>query len=869
MANPFAKYAQPAANPFAVYSTPAQGPKAPSGYQAVDGGLAAISGGPDDPNVTARRAAMEAAARAAASTPIEVGGQIMAARARAAIETQARMQQLAQERAMGPKLTGEDREKAIKAAQAGNRIDTLVADMERLYRQGPGATSGVAGLQDYLPTTANKQFDAAGNSVRGDVGQALGFTGGQLNSIQEANMAVGPYLPQSSDRDAVILDKIDRLKGIARDARERAVKQLGSDPEAASLIGAPAAATSPPAPPPGGGMDRSASVGTILGPNGGGAPQAQLSGNSGYKTVEDPLRAGVNARLNQMLQSGATDDQVRAYLGSIGVPGAVEAAEPALKARQGGYKGAYTIDLERQQVPLSTGQTVLNAVGAGPVGAYFTNAADAATAGTLDNMTANPAMTRAIQEGIRAHNPNASLLGAVTGGALAAGGLELGMGALGARAGLGAAGRALSSPVTADALYGAATGAGNADEGSRLLGAAAGGTAGVVGGMFGRGIGRGIGGAVGGVRNADVQALRARGVPVTAGQAVGGALKGIEDRLTGIPVVGDVINNRRREGFEGFNRAAFDEALAPINRNTGGAIREQGVDAARAARSQAYRDALDNVNVQADTLFVADMQGAVAAGRALPDPMRGNLDYTLPTRVGNSFGQNGELTGQGFQQSIRGLRQDARSMEQLPYGNDFGNVTRQAEGALEGLLQRQSPGALPAYQAANAANRNVEIVRDAVNRGRSGTRVGDPGLFAPSQLADAAAANSKRFGGTQGTTAQPFYDLTRQGQRVLPSSVPDSGTAGRLAVTGGLAALGGGGAGVGYLGGDTSTGAAGGVTLGALLALGGTRGGQQALVRILADRPDLLQQLGRGITDNRRVGGMFGAGLGASLLTGP
>jgi hypothetical protein len=375
-----------------------------------------------------------------------------------------------------------------------------------------------------------------------------------------------------------------------------------------------------------------------------------------------------------------------------------------------------------------------------------------------------------------------------------------------------------------------------------------------------------------GVTSQPVRYLRDQGVELTAGQTlgdsgrIGAAIKGVEDRLTGIPVVGDMVNARRLEGFRSFNQAAFDQGLAPIGANTGGVVGEAGVDLARTARSQAYRNALDPVRVNADAPFVADYGGAVQAGQQLPADLGARADYTL-RRGFENFTPAGELDGNGFQQGIRRFRREAAANAPLPNGHDFGEVMQQGEGAFEGLLQRQSPGTLPAYNAANTANRNVEVLRDAVNRGRNGSRVGEAGLFAPSQLADAGAANARKFGNSAGTTNQPFFDLSRAGQTVLPSKVADSGTAGRLAVLGLPGLLGGAGAGAGYVGGDTKTGAASGVGLGALLTLGGTRAGQRALTTALLDRPEAMVRIGDRLVDQRRLLGMFGAGIGATLPT--
>jgi len=731
-------------------------------------------------------------------------------------------------------------------------LQRAIDDIKAKFAAGPGRTSGIGGLQDYLPTTENQQFDAAGNSVRGFVGPALGLTGGQLNTEKEAQRAVGPYIPQSSDRDAVIQDKIRRLQGLAdaMGGARRQGQQAGQQP--AAMI--PGAGTTPQNPSGPEGYNVGTTGGGISGGSGGGSTFATAAGVAMSKKLSEAYTKGAGVQeLNRLLSdNGFQTFSDPATIAAIAKRGRLNFAPPVADDTRGGVGKA------------------LGSLADSAGGAYAINAADALTAGTLDNIAGG--QSKLAIDYSQQQYPGASLAGTVTGGALAAGGAELGL----ARAGLGAGAAALGG----DALYGAAYGAGSADgpDQSRVLGALGGGVGGLAGGAAGRGIARGVGGAFRGVQNADVQGLRAAGVPLTAGQALSqnGALgRGaqlLENSTTGIPGVGAVTRGRYTDSFEGMNRAAFDEGLAPINANTGGVVREQGVDIARGARSQAYSDALDPVQVQADAPFIGDMQGAIAAGRALPDPMSGNLDYTLPTRVGNSFDANGGLSGNDFQQSIRGLRRDARAVENLPYGHDFGEVTRQAEGALEGLLQRQSPGTLPAYNAANRANRNVEILKDAVNRARSGTTTGDPGLFSAAQLSDAAAANARRFGGGQGTTNQPFYNLTRAAQRVLPSKIADSGTATRAAVTAGLGLSGAGGA--GYAAGDgegAAKGIGGTLALGGLLAAGGSRVGQRALVAALLDRPDMLIRAGNGIANRARIGGLFGApmlaGAGSQLAT--
>jgi hypothetical protein len=120
---------------------------------------------------------------------------------------------------------------AITGYSTAQQLYGIIDDLNKKFTAGPGATSGLSGARDYLPLTANKRFDTAGNAARGIVGQALAFTGGQLNTPGEAKMAIGPFLPQADDRDDVIRDKIARLTDLAKKAEQRSMQILGGRPD--------------------------------------------------------------------------------------------------------------------------------------------------------------------------------------------------------------------------------------------------------------------------------------------------------------------------------------------------------------------------------------------------------------------------------------------------------------------------------------------------------------------------------------------------------------------------------------------------------------------------------------------------------------
>lgn len=694
-----------------------------------------------------------------------------------------------------------------RAAQL-DAVANQINEMQSLYNQGIGATSGARGILDYLPTDINARFDTAANSLEERAAAAFRVPGSGDQSDADAARVAAANKPNRFARDSVTVQQLKQL----RERVDTQRKALGLGP--AEWKGLTTAAT------------------------------------GATKTERDPKRA---ATLNALIRGGADINTINATMVGMGGtpvdPGDIAAARDYLR-KNPGYKGSLA------EATNTTATTARERASGSAAGAFLANAANDALAGV-------PAATFGNQDALdlqRRAFPSAALAGSLVGGVAGAAGVEAGLAAGAARLGGGIAGRVLANPITADAVYGGVQGQASGDTPlSGMFGAGAG----VAGGLVGRGVTRAIGGGVGGVANADVAALRDRGVPLTFGQAVGGsgrlgaAIKGVEDRLTGIPVIGDIINARRLEGFQGFNRAAFDEGLAPIGATTGGEIAEQGVDLARAARSQAYRDTLDPVNVRADNPFANDLANTVRAGTRLPQDLSDPALYNVRRAVEN-FTPGGELSGEAYQQAIRRFRREASLRENLPNGNDFGNVMRQGEATFEGLLARQSPQTIPAYRAANAANRNVEVLRDAVTRARNGTRVGEAGVFAPSQLADAGAANARRFGNSAGTTNQPFFELSRAGQNVLPSRVADSGTAGRAIAAGSLGLAG--TTGAGYAAGDPGAGAGTGLGLGLLLAAGGSRAGQRALTSALLDRPDFLRRFGAEVAARPRLGGMFGAG---------
>lgn len=416
----------------------------------------------------------------------------------------------------------------------------------------------------------------------------------------------------------------------------------------------------------------------------------------------------------------------------------------------------------------------------------------------------------------------------------------------------GAAGSSFGRNVLNDAAYGGVYGATEGDGGA--MGAITGGVGSTGVQLLGMGAAKGLQGAI---MNPYAQRLRDLGVQsLTTGQMLGGKAKAFEDAMTSFPFVGDIVNARRSDGFQEFNRAALNEAGAPIGatiNDTG----ENGLNTLMGRVGNAYDNATAGVNVPLDGQFKADMQAAAMAGKKLPPDYQMRFDKMGQNRIG-PITDAAAMTGDTYQQAMRGLKAGRKSAAGAAPGfeEDYKGALTLSMDALRSQMERGGgQSVIDGLRAADTSNRLGKTIEKATTAARNGSRSGEVQIFTPSQLQDAGYATAAKYPGPR-----PFADLAELGQRVLPSQLPDSGTGRRVAQMLLPASLGGIGAGGGAAlpGVDAQTGGASGLALGTLLALGGTKAGQKALEAALFKRPKAI----------RRASGIFGSRKGQQALGG-
>lgn len=290
------------------------------------------------------------------------------------------------------------------------------------------------------------------------------------------------------------------------------------------------------------------------------------------------------------------------------------------------------------------------------------------------------------------------------------------------------------------------------------------------------------------------RALLDAGVPLTIGQTLGGVAKTIEDKVAGtVPFVGDMVNNARRNAVVGFNNAVLNSALKPIGQSLPKSLEpgRASVDYVADKIGERYDNLLPRMTGQIDQPLVQDLNGIVqnmVGEGAAPETItrfqnviKAQLSDRAPT---------GDLTGEALKTAQGELGRIGRKYAASQNLDDqvLGHAILDAHGSFNQMLERNNPGFADQLKAVNTAFAQYARIRKAA--GAVGSK---DGVFSAPQYANAVkSADGSAGKGNYARGKAYMQDLSDAANQVLPSSVPDSGTAGRLALT----ALGVGGAGM-------------------------------------------------------------------------
>ena len=326
--------------------------------------------------------------------------------------------------------------------------------------------------------------------------------------------------------------------------------------------------------------------------------------------------------------------------------------------------------------------------------------------------------------------------------------------------------------------------------------------------------------------------LMKSGIPLTAGQVLGGSARTLEDAATSIPIVGDIIKNRRADSFRALSTAMVDRSLAPLGEKVPSDT--YGHDAIAYAQDRFdthYGDILSGMSARADPQLATDLSdvlnhpGNYQISPSQVDTLKNFVDDKI---IGRS--DNGHFDGDALkavQSDISDQIRRATRGNASPGDYNYADALGDVRSSFNDFLTRHNPDEAPILKAIDSGYRNLVVAEKA-----AGNAVG--GVFSAAQLGNAVRSGGTRRSLATGTAFN--QDLSNAARDILPSKVPDSGTPIRHAVELGLGLAGG-----HMVAPETAAALTGpamvAAGLGALLAAGATKPAQKAIVGLLAKRP--------------------------------
>lgn len=358
------------------------------------------------------------------------------------------------------------------------------------------------------------------------------------------------------------------------------------------------------------------------------------------------------------------------------------------------------------------------------------------------------------------------------------------------------------------------------------------------GGVGGTALLRGAANVVGPNLDSAVKKLIGEGVNLTPGQMMGGFAQRMEDKLTSVPLLGDIINYSKTKGIEEFNKAAYKRALDPIGGKVPETTGRAGMESVKTQLSSAYDTLLPKLTYKPDNQFLTKLSTISNDIEGIDPDNAKKVADTVFDVVGKRLNKSGEVNGEKFkviEEKLGGLAKTYRASKDADQ-QMMGDAYATALSELRQNLVRNNPDFAKELNNINTGWANFARLRSAGSMANTQER------FTPSQLAAAIKANDQSAGkGATATGKALMQDLSDAGVQVLPSTIPDTGTAGRQAINTALAALLGGG---GYQTAQThpvATGTA--ALLGTLAAAPYAPGVRNLVTTIGGKRPESAQKL--------------------------
>lgn len=317
------------------------------------------------------------------------------------------------------------------------------------------------------------------------------------------------------------------------------------------------------------------------------------------------------------------------------------------------------------------------------------------------------------------------------------------------------------------------------------------GTGALVGGALGA-AGGAIAGAVSPNIGKQARTLMDAGVQLTPGQMFGGMAKSVEDKLTSVPIMGDVIKSAQGRAVDGLNTAAYARVVDPLKKAGFDAavpsgIGRDAIDSISNQVSDAYNSLVPKLTLRKDPELTSQLSSLTDMAQKGLAPAQAQTFQRLMATVDHNFTEQGVSSGKTLQGMLSDLKTAAQGYVSDPSfeNQQLGAALKTAQQALEDGLKRNNPLYAGKLDGINQAFANLARVQSAgAMQGASN------GVFSGAQLSAAVKAGDKSVRDNAFARGNAFMqDLSDPAKNVLGASVPNSGTADRAMAAGAAGAI--------------------------------------------------------------------------------
>lgn len=301
----------------------------------------------------------------------------------------------------------------------------------------------------------------------------------------------------------------------------------------------------------------------------------------------------------------------------------------------------------------------------------------------------------------------------------------------------------------------------------------------IFGGLFGAGQ-KLLGGLISPKVSPDVKKLAEEGVTTTFGQSIGPRAARAEEKLASVPGLGDLIKDSQRNAIESFNKAAYNRVLEPVGAKFEGDVGHDAVRRIGDKLSAAYESLVPALKLVPDEKLSQDLTEAAAAKATMSESAAKQFDAILEKHL-----PRGPLEGAPLKKLESQLTFEIGRFGKSPDPSHqmIADALSDVRSAVLENLARSRPEAAEKLSAINGGWANlVRVERAAANA--------KDGIFTPEGLLTAVkAADSSVRKRATARGESLMQDLGQSGLSVLGKAYPDSGSAGRVLMSGGALGL--------------------------------------------------------------------------------